>query len=99
MPDDERKPDSLDECLERIEAGSRAGGARPYLLDYIRSAKSNIFVTLVNTTPTHADLLRVWGAAVGIAEMEKDLEATIQEGKEARVFVRELAPGEPGQAE
>lgn len=82
-------PDALDDKLDLIEAGAKAGGARPYLLDYIQAAKRNIFVTLVNTPPTHAELMRVWGAAVGISELEKDLASSISDGAEAREALRE----------
>lgn len=86
---DKEIPDGLDEKLDMIEAGAKAGGARPYLLDYIKAAKASIFATLVQTPPTHAELMRVWGAAVGISELEKDLASTIEDGAEAREALRQ----------
>lgn len=89
MSDDREVPDGLDEKLDLIEAGAKAGGARPYLLDYIKHAKDNVFATLVNAPPTHPELLRVWGYAAGIAQMEKDLDETMREGAAAREALRE----------
>lgn len=80
----DEKSGDLDELLNSVEAGAKAGGARPYLLDYLKTAKENLFKRLVNTPPTPEALLRVWGAAAGIDELEKDMAETIAEGKQAR---------------
>jgi len=88
----------IDKKLDRIEAGARAGGAKPYLLDYLRDAKAEVFEALCDAPPTLDGLMRVWGVATGIRQMERDLEATIVEGREARISLNSgTGPAEAGQ--
>lgn len=98
MTDDMEK-DTLDDVIGRIEAGAKAGGARPYLLDYLKVAKENVFKKLVASPPSHDALLRVWGFAAGLDAIEQDLAETIREGVEAREMLkRDSAEAETPQA-
>lgn len=98
MAEEAENGDELDVLLSRVEAGAKAGGAKPYLLDYINVAKRNIFDRLAAAPPTLEGLTRVWGAAVGIAELERDLTETITDGRDARIVLNGPRT-DPGQAE